>query len=108
MEVGLQRGLQNCPLPTLGHWAIPRHPSRMGPLQCGLYEPETWETGGLGSQTALTVPDCMTWACQCLCTSVSSFVKNGHTTSTPGLWREPDELGTRVCRVTGLGTSADP
>lgn len=66
MEVGLQRGLQNCPLPTLGHWAIPRHPSRMGPLQCGLDEPETWETGGLGSQTALTVPDCMTWACQCL------------------------------------------
>lgn len=33
----------------------------MGPLQCSLDEPATWETGSLGSGTALEVPDFMTW-----------------------------------------------
>ena len=59
--------------------------------------PGAWETGGLGSRTAPTVLDCLTWARECLlapqCPCLRHSNKNTCTTLSREPWWEADELG---------------
>lgn len=80
----------------------------MGPLQCSLDEPATWETGSLGSGTALEVPDFMTWTSNGLPGPVSSSVSTVLRMAAPSRPQDGGEnqmtWDTRVCPGTSPGT----